>query len=747
MATPHRPRRLLAALALVAALATVAAACSSDPKPSSTSSTTADQVNGGPSTTGPLGSPTVPIPDGIRIEVLSSQPDRVSGEDARVRITPAPGSRVGDLRITLDDRDITRTLQAADGKLEGVVHGLIEGDNTLTASAGGKRVVQRIRSWPITGPIISGPHLPLLACSTEEHGLGTPTDADCSAPTKVSWRYITTKGSLAPLPDPASKPADLATASIGGTQVPLYVRYEQGVINRSVYEVASIDPTPGDEDPSGTGWNQKLLYRFGGGCGTTYGQGTSLTSALEPSYLRQGYAVATATFNTFQVQCNDVLSAETVMMVKERIIEEFGEPRFTIGEGASGGSIQLHLLAQNYPGLVNGVVAELPFPDALSISAGVTDCGLLLHYYGTATGKVLTDAQRTAINGHATSKTCQTWSDTFLAGIDPTVGCDPKIPRTKVYDPVSNPSGLRCTLQDANRNQMGTDPETGFAERPLDNVGVQYGLHALNERTITVQQFLDLNDRIGGYDIDGRITGRREEAKPPVVEHVYETGRISMGGGDQTAIPIIDINVFTDPTGDIHDRFRAFSLRDRLGAGASPDAAPGFQIWTRPPSGGGLGESLANATSGGTQGVDAVRVIDAWLTALAADTQGGPIDEVLRRTRPKAAVDNCLPQGATDPVTGADTYTDRGPCRDQFPLSGDPRTAAGAPRSNEIIKCGLKPVDPADYDVELTADQLRQIQEIFPTGVCAWDQPGVGEAVPANPDRSYDDVTSPGQSI
>ncbi len=561
-----------------------------------------------------------------------------------------------------------------------MVHGLIEGDNTLVASAGGKRVVQRIRAWPLTGPIISGPHLPLLACSTEEHGLGAPTDADCSAPSKVSWRYITTKGQLAPLPDPEAKPDDLATAAIGGEQVPLYVRYEQGVINRSVYEVASIDPTPGDrgphQAPDGT---SKLLYRFGGGCGTTYGQGTSLTSALEPAYLRQGYAVATATFNTFQVQCNDVLSAETVMMVKERIIEELGEPRFTIGEGASGGAIQLHLLAQDYPGLVNGIVAALPFPDALSISPGVTDCGLLLHYYGSTDGKGLTEAQRTAINGHATSKTCQTWSDTFLPAIDPTVGCDPKIPKAKLYDPATNPSGLRCTLQDANRNQMGTDPETGFAERPLDNVGVQYGLEALNAKQISVEQFLDLNAGIGGYDIDGRITSRREEASAKVLEHVYETGRISMGGGDQRAIPIIDLNVFTDATGDIHDRFRAFSLRDRLAGPGSPDAAPGYQIWTREPGSAGLGPALSSATSGGTLGVEAVKVVDAWLTGLAADTQGGPIDAVLRRTRPKAAVDSCLPKGATTPIVGLETYTAAGPCRDDLPLAGDPRTAAGAP--------------------------------------------------------------------
>jgi len=42
----------------------------------------------------------------------------------------------------------------------------------------------------------------------------------------------------------------------------------------------------------------------------------------------------------------------------------------------------------------------------------------------------------------------------------------------------------------------GRDPKTGFARRPLDNVGVQYGLEALNAGVITKDQFLELNDKI-----------------------------------------------------------------------------------------------------------------------------------------------------------------------------------------------------------------------------------------------------------
>src|SRR4029453_15738184 len=86
--------------------------------------------------------------------------------------------------------------------------------------------------------------------------------------------------------------------------------------------------------------------------------------------LGEGYVMATATFNTFQVLCNDVLSAETMAMVKEHVIETGGEPVPTNGEGGSGGAIQQLLIAQDYPGLLDGIAPLVPFPDALSISGG-----------------------------------------------------------------------------------------------------------------------------------------------------------------------------------------------------------------------------------------------------------------------------------------------------------------------------------------------------------------------------------------
>ena len=67
------------------------------------------------------------------------------------------------------------------------------------------------------------------------------------------------------------------------------------------------------------------------------------------------------------------------------------------------------------------------------------------------------------------------------------------VPADQVYDPKTNPTGARCTYQDNMVNVFGRDPKTGFARRPFDNVGIQYGLKALNDGKITFEQFIDLN--------------------------------------------------------------------------------------------------------------------------------------------------------------------------------------------------------------------------------------------------------------
>jgi hypothetical protein len=617
---------------------------------------------------------------GFEVNVVSGRADMVTGGDALLAVEGGEG---------------TPTAKAGDTALKvtplkdwWLVSGLPEGASKISVERGDKRGEVEVQNYPTTGPVFSGPHMPLLECTTQDFGLGKAVDDNCSAPTKTDRIYFSEDGKARPLADGKIEPLRGVTKiDVKGESVTLVAEREIGVLNRSVYTTVT---------PVGDAWNGRLVYRYGGGCGTTYSQGSSMTSAEAVEFLRLGYAVATATFNTFQVQCNDVLSAETTMLVKEHFIETHGVPVHTIGEGASGGAIQQHLILQNYPGLLDASVAILPFPDATSVAPGVSDCGLLNRYYRDAD---LSEEQRAAINGHAVASTCVLWENSFLEGIRPSDGCAGSIPKSEIYDAKTNPDGLRCDLVDANINTLGRDPETGFANRPLDNVGVQYGLEALRSETITLDQFLDLNEKIGGFDVDGAPVAERSVAKEDALKIVYAKGRVSEGGGDQRKAPLIDLNVYQDNVGDIHDRFRAFSLRERL------DRSENFVIWTR---GGVIGNILSG---GGGAGNGAIPLLDRWL-----DTG----------TIPPEAIDNC--PGANDSlISGRDIYDKPGPCRDNYPLNGDPRTAAGAPLRNDILKCQLRPIDPAEYETELTPAQRERLDAIFPDGVCDWTKPGVGQ--------------------
>ena len=52
---------------------------------------------------------------------------------------------------------------------------------------------------------------------------------------------------------------------------------------------------------------------------------------------------------------------------------------------------------------------------------------------------------------------------------------------------------------------LDADPKTGWARRPTDNIGLQYGLAALDAGKISVDEFLEVNEKVGGTDIDGKV--------------------------------------------------------------------------------------------------------------------------------------------------------------------------------------------------------------------------------------------------
>ena len=349
-------------------------------------------------------------------------------------------------------------------------------------------------------------------------GLGQPLDANCSAAQKIEYFYRASNNTFKPLADPTGpRPADLVnTTTNDGKTVPYIVRVDSGTINRTIYRIAILDDPSTETTPAqwtpGAGWNRKLAVSFGGGAGTQYNQGINqATAALNHLYLSRGFAFMISTELVNQQHGNAVLQGETLMMLKEYFIERYGVPKWTVGSGGSGGAIQQLLITQMYPGLLDGLQPSASFPDS---TMHTPDCGLFQNFWRKADAAVWTDAKKAAVEGY-TKGTCAAWERTFVPVYTATnaAGCAMN-DKSKIYDPVKNPKGARCTVQDMRVNIYGRNPETGFARKPQDNVGLQYGLAALNSGAISVDEFLELNEKMGGNDIDGNFIAAAFDGRP-----------------------------------------------------------------------------------------------------------------------------------------------------------------------------------------------------------------------------------------
>jgi len=656
-------------------------------------------------------------PAPLTVSVLSSRADMVSGGDALLEIRNAPAQNV---QVKVNGRDASTAFHAdaARGTLIGLVDGLRVGTNAITVKAGSRTASLQLINHAITGPIVSGEHLKPFVCNTEESGLGAPLDADCSAATKIEYFYRSTEtaaGSFKPLPSGA-RPADLAqTTTRDGKSVPYIVRVESGTINRAIYRIAMLDDpsrSAGSAWAPGDGWNHRIIYSFGGGCGANYTQGRSqATSVLFDPALSRGYAFITSTQNVLQQHCNDNLSAEALMMIKEHFIKHYGVPAWTMGLGGSGGSIQQLLIGQNFPGLLDGLLPSLTFPDSVSISPDVNECRLLIRYFQTD-AKTWTKDKETAVEGYSPG-TCAAWDRSFANTIVATnvKGCG--IAPELVYDPVKNPKGARCTTWDTNAATYGRDPSTGFTRIPMDNVGVQYGLKALNDGVISKQEFIDLNRHVGGFDHDGSPRPERSVADLDAVRMAYVTGRLDSGGGGLSSVPILHYRSYNDAMGDIHDRVRDFVTRERLRkANGNSDNEV---MWVYP--------NGDRAVAGKVTAL-AIDTMGRWLDSLTQDASKSSTAAKITHAKPADAVDGCW---SSDGARINETASLDGPgkCNQLYPAHSTPRLVAGAPLTDDIMKCQLKPVDPKDYRVTFSSAELDQLRQVFPSGVCDFSKPGV----------------------
>lgn len=719
-----RARLRLAPAGLAASLTLLLAACGGG--------------GGGTADNGTPPTPGNPQPQAaLQLSVLSSQPDKVTGTDALVQVEILRNAPDGAVTVTANGTDVTAAFAPdASGKLVGKVGNLAPGANEVTASYNGETVKLALTGYAITGPVISGPQQAPFICATNfamPAGVPalsfTPGDPNCGIATRVDYLYRTTGNTYVYLPDPpalAAYPADLRTITVNGRAVPYVVRLETGTINRAIYQSAVLHDVLNEPAPTPlqrpAGWNGKLFYTLGGGCqGGWFQQGASTGGVMNDGYLARGYAVTSSSLNVMGNNCNDLLSSETIMMVKERFVENYGAPLFTIGTGGSGGAYQSNQTGDNYPGLFDGIIISQVFADVNSSTLFKQfDSRLLNNYFASNGG--YTVAQKQAISGYLQIANISNMSG--QAGrIDPTVsfpaGVTAGVGPNFRYHPVTNRGGARASVYDHTRNVYGTTAE-GHALRPIDNVGIQYGLKALLSGAITPAQFIDINQKVGGLDLDLQPQTTRTAADPAVLARAYQSGRIVWGGGGLASMPIIDRRDYNDDAtgGDIHTKIHSFSVRERLRN-----------------ANGHVDNHVILTSDGGGAGVDTTAAMDTWLTAVKGDTSNRTLAQKVVANRPRTLVDGCL----INNTFVAETQVASGPtgCNAVYPAGTTPRMAAGGPLADDIAKCQLKPLSAADYPgITFTPTQWIALQLTFPDGVCDWTKPGVGQQ-PSKPWQSF----------
>ncbi|WP_229518639.1 DUF6351 family protein [Massilia sp. PAMC28688] len=723
--------------------------------------------------------------------MLSSAPQHVSGGDARIAVK-APATLADSLVFTLNGEQVSPPMaRTADG-VEGVVSGLVNGRNRLAVRAARFSAAITLTNHPVTGPIFSGPHQQPFICRTQESGLGQPLVDSlagpghpvfaqggmeligysrlCSMATRIGYFYYTGSGfkPFDPLTGYGAPPPDMASTTVNGASAPFVVRVEVGTINRFLYTIATLAPfaAPGGvpQQFDRSAWNGKLVYWLRGGVGIGHQQGTAMwfnagLSGSErrvlPAILAQGYALIASSGNETGVHYNLRLAEETALMTKERFIEVYGRPRWTIGLGGSGGAVQQYAFAQNRPGLLDGGIPIQSYPDMVTQVTPIADCPLLEQYFRDEVARDPASpwarwSRRSVIEGmHAsdtelneltgtpgTSECINGWHGAIPTVLNPLYK-DPRYEAAAAaYGyPAAALAGVRWTHWNDLANIYGVDSD-GFAPTTVDNVGVQYGLAALAQGAIDADQFLRLNACVGGWKaqreflpweaggdpFDARNMHRSATCREPAgevaprhagnlraIRAAYASGHVF--SGRRLGIPMIDLRPYLEPQLDMHNARQAFSIRARLreaGRGAHTNQV----IWFT----GGAASLPASVT-------DALALMDRYLS-------GGQA--------PADFVDRCVNAGGELIAAGPavwDGILDRRPagaCTAAFPIYASPRMVAGESIRGDTFKCALKPVRTALADgsypatVRFTGPQQDWLARIFPQGVCDYRLAGQG---------------------
>jgi len=707
------------------------------------------------------------------VSVKSSPAHRTSGGSALIEVQMPGDAKPGEaLSVALNGADVTASFKdgSTTGAKLGLVMGLKDGDNTLSAKVGGSAATAlTLTNYPITGPISSGPHIAPFVCQTGTLALpdgskltGTvANDPMCSAKTDVQYQYRTTGEVFKPLTDTKAVPADVKMIkNAAGVSVPYIVRVETATINRGIAQITMLFDPAKDVEPTPTtppkNWNKRLVYGHGTGCvaGWYIQGGVFGYNPMNDTWLSRGYAVANNTLNHPTNICNNVVSGEAASMTKEYFIKRFGAPVYTVSTGTSGGAIGSLQLIDMFPGLFDGAIIDATFPDVITIAQSAADGHLLSNYFASSASSAssFSPQQRAAASGYAAEITLVA-NGNQMGRTDPVPGRTAPVfagvgnyasavwnaafPLSMRYDPNASPpnfTGARPTIFDIGSNVYGKgvnplDPsgKSTIGLRTYDNVGVQYGLSALNSGAISVTQFLDMNANVGGFDTDANPVATRTVGNADAILRAHQSGLFLNGGGGLASTPVLDLsNIYAEDTSNYHMQWEHFAVRERITlANGNSDT---FVMWRGGP---GTAPTAANpAAPIAALSPVAIAAFEKWMEAITADKSADALRTKVIRNKPSDLTDGCFDK-SSPPQFIAEKQTlgvSGSQCNILWPSYRFPRMEAGAPLASNNLKCQLKPVDLVDYKVTLSATELSRLRSVFPSGVCDFSKPGVNFA-------------------
>lgn len=670
-----------------------------------------------------------------------------------------------------------------------------------------------------SGPLFSGLHQYPFICTTIRYGLGQAIidndknegtaifpeilgypllflpqighSKNCGIYTRVDYYYFSelTK-SFQPLSAQSERPSDMAMLDINQQKLPYIVRLERGTINRFIYSIAMLAPYPESSNTpkelNNSAWNGKLVYKFQGGIGLGHNQGKVALNkkhALFYDALSRGFAVAYSTGTRTTTHYNLQLAEETAMMVKLHFEATYGSPTFTIGVGGSGGAVQQFVIAQNNPGIIDAAIAQAAFPDMITQTINVPDCELLERYFddeylhdknspwaswrsrfyvqGTVTSDTAEIArwQRSPSPKPGSSECIAGWRGTMPDVFNPNWTHPAYFMALKLFKfPRTVIENIKWTHWNDLGNIYPVD-SNGHAPSGWDNVGVQYGLEALNNQQLSIEEFLNLNACVGGWkhpqdmvsslypwDQDGdssqfdpwdavnmNLSANCKQGQPAprtqgnmhAMQTAYKSGHVFSGNID---IPILDIRWYWEPILDMHHSIASFSVRARIKN--ANGHTNNHIIWVAECSNMNLKTLKKDCQYNPT--ADALDVIDEWLENI----KRSPANDIIN-SKPEKAMDTCYNGDGSLLYAGADAWdgvmnsNKLGKCSTAFPVYSTSRMVAGASILGNTFKCALKPVSLAIADgtyhkIQFSPQQITRLEEIFPSGVCDYTKPDRG---------------------